>query len=136
MTRAPEHPNRRALLVRLLALLGVVALGATLLATASSAEGDVSLTAVPGRTAAGVATGDVDPGAGARRGLQTGRAQKGYTCNTRRCRAHRPQRRLQGAPVRRPRRATSCAYYDSTLLSPRDVPYNAAPRAPAASCST
>ena len=39
MTRAPEHPNRRALLLRLVALVGVAALGAGLLATTSSAQG-------------------------------------------------------------------------------------------------
>ena len=124
MTRAPEHPNRRALLLRLVALVGVAALGAGLLATTSSAQGDVPLTAVP--------RADCGPGSRPETSIQgrvpagdyrTGRAQKGYTCNTRLVGHHGQS---GGFKVLRyvDRAGHRCAYYDSTLMLPVDVPYN------------
>src|SRR5512139_1672905 len=85
MSNSPVRGTRRAAVVRLVAVVAAVAAGATMMTTSSSAEGDVSLAAVP----------RADCGPGSRpetsiqgrvpaRDYQTGRAEKGYTCNTRR----------------------------------------------------
>ncbi len=116
--------SSRAAVVRLLAVLAVVALGATLLTTASNAEGDVSLAAVP--------RADCGPGSRPETSIQgrvpakdydTGRAQKGYTCNTRQVSHYGGS---GGFKVFRyvDRSGRACAFYDSTLLSPSDVPFN------------
>lgn len=114
----------RAALARLLTVLGVVTLGATLLTSTSHAEGDVSLAATP--------RADCGPGSRPETSIQgrvpardykTGRAQKGYTCNTRLV-SHVGH--SGGFKVLRyvDRSGRTCAYYDSTLLSPSDVPFN------------
>ena len=116
--------GHRARVVRLLAVLAVVALGATLMTSASDAAGDVSLAAVP--------RADCGPGSRPETSIQgrvpardysTGRAQKGYTCNTRQVSHHGGS---GGFKVLRyvDRTGRACAYYDSTLLSPSDVPFN------------
>ena len=94
------------------------------MATSSSAEGDVSLVAVP--------RADCGPGSRPETSIQgrvpakdyqTGRAAKGYTCNTRQV-SHfggsggfKVLRYADGS-------GRVCAYYDSTLLLPSDVPFN------------
>jgi hypothetical protein len=114
----------RAAVVRLLAVLSVVALGGTLLTTTSSAESEPSLAAVP--------RADCGPGSRPETSIQgrvpardyeTGRAQKGYTCNTRKVGHFGGS---GGFKVLRyvDRSGRVCAFYDSTLLSPIDVPYN------------
>jgi hypothetical protein len=124
MTNPPVRRTRRAAAVRLLAVLGLVAAGATLMTTASSAERDASLAAVP--------RADCGPGSRPERSIQgrvpsrdyeTGRAAKGYTCNTRQLSHHGGS---GGFKVLRyaDRSGRVCAYYDSTLLSPSDVPFN------------
>ncbi len=124
MPASPARTSPRAVVVRLLAVLGVVALGATLLSTASNAEGDVSLAAVP--------RADCGPGSRPETSIQgrvpardydTGRAQKGYTCNTRQVSHFGGS---GGFKVFRyvDRSGRACAFYDSTLLSPSDVPFN------------
>ncbi|HSE09270.1 MAG TPA: hypothetical protein VLB29_11450 [Nocardioidaceae bacterium] len=124
MTLPPTSHLRRATVVRLLAVAATVALGATLLTTASSAEGEPSLAAVP--------RADCGPGSRPETSIQgrvpardyrTGRAQKGYTCNTRQVSHHGGS---GGFKVLRyvDRTGRACAYYDSTLLSPIDVPFN------------
>ncbi len=121
---APAPSRRRMTVVRLLAVAATVALGATLLTTASSAEGEPSLAAVP--------RAECGPGSRPETSIQgrvpakdyeTGRAQKGYTCNTRQVSHHGGS---GGFKVLRyvDRTGRACAYYDSTLLSPIDVPFN------------
>src|SRR5512139_1061682 len=124
MPTSTPTTSSRAAVVRLLAVLAVVTLGATLLTTASNAEGDVSLAAVP--------RADCGPGSRPETSIQgrvpakdydTGRAQKGYTCNTRQVSHYGGS---GGFKVFRyvDRSGRACAFYDSTLLSPSDVPFN------------
>ncbi len=124
MTSRTTRSDRRPHVVRLLAVLAVVALGATLMASTSNAKGDVSLAAVP--------RADCGPGSRPETSIQgrvpahdydTGRAQKGYTCNTRQVSHHGGS---GGFKVLRyaDRSGRACAYYDSTLLAPSDVPFN------------
>jgi hypothetical protein len=84
MNPAASRSPRRAAVVRLLAAVGTITLGATLLTGTSSAESEPSLAAVP--------RADCGPGSRPETSIQgrvpardyeTGRAQKGYTCNTR-----------------------------------------------------
>ncbi len=124
LARRNARVRPRAAVVRLLAVVGVVALGGTLATTSSSAEGDVSLAAVP--------RADCGPGSRPETSIQgrvpahdydSGRAQRGYTCNTARV-GHFGN--SGGFKVLRyvDRKGHVCAFYDSTLLSPIDVPYN------------
>ena len=73
----------------------------------------------PGRQA-----GDEHPGPGAASDYTSGRAAQGYQCNTRQV-AH--QGTTGGFKVLRYRDSKGhvCAFYDSTLLFPKDVLYNA-----------
>ncbi|HEU4514843.1 MAG TPA: hypothetical protein VFR87_17165 [Nocardioidaceae bacterium] len=124
MTPDPSRSPRRAAVVRLLAAVGTLTLGASLLAGTSSAESEPSLAAVP--------RADCGPGSRPETSIQgrvpakdyeTGRAQKGYTCNTRQV-GH--QGGSGGFKVLRyvDRSGRACAYYDTTLLAPIDVAYN------------
>ncbi len=124
MTRSPVRRARRIAVVRLLAVCGVVALGATLLTTTSNAEGDVSLAAVP--------RADCGPGSRPETSIQgrvpardyeTGRAAKGYICNTKQV-SHFGN--TGGFKVFRyvDRKGRACAFYDSTPMFPVDLPYN------------
>jgi hypothetical protein len=124
MNPAVSRSPRRAAVVRLLATVGTIALGATLLTGTSSAESEPSLAAVP--------RADCGPGSRPETSIQgrvpakdyeTGRAQKGYTCNTRQVGHHGGS---GGFKVLRyvDRTGRACAYYDSTLLAPIDVAYN------------
>jgi hypothetical protein len=120
----PARHRPRAAALRLLAVTGVIALGATLLSTASNAEGEPSLAAVP--------RADCGPGSRPETSIQgrvpakdyeTGRARRGYTCNTRQVSHHGGS---GGFKVLRyiDRAGHTCAFYDSTLLLPSDVPFN------------
>ncbi|MGH3331852.1 MAG: hypothetical protein ACRDPJ_11190 [Nocardioidaceae bacterium] len=124
MTRSRVRRTRRIAVVRLLAVCGVVALGATLLTTTSNAEGDVSLAAVP--------RADCGPGSRPETAIQgrvpardyeTGRAAQGYICNTKQV-SHFGD--TGGFKVFRyvDRKGRACAFYDSTPLFPVDVQYN------------
>ena len=87
--RKPSRPGRRTRVVRLLAVLGVVGVGATLMTTASNAEGEPSLAAVPrAHCGPGSRPETSIQGRVPARDYKTGRAQKGYTCNTRQVSHH------------------------------------------------
>lgn len=116
--------SRRAIVVRLVSLTAVAVLVGAFLTVSSNAEGEPSLAAVP--------RADCGPGSKPETGIQgrvpsrdysSGRAQKGYTCNTREV-GHFGN--SGGFKVLRyvDRSGRVCAYYDSTLLLPVDVPYN------------
>ncbi|HEX6878439.1 MAG TPA: hypothetical protein VF165_22470 [Nocardioidaceae bacterium] len=124
MTTSPARSTRRAAVVRLVAVVAAVAAGATIMTTSSSAEGDASLAAVP--------RADCGPGARPETSIQgrvpardyrTGRAEKGYTCNTRQVGHFGGS---GGFKVFRyvDRSGRACAFYDTTSFFPSDVPFN------------
>jgi hypothetical protein len=124
MIENTERRNRRPAVLRLVAVTGLVAVIATVLVNASSAKDEPSLSAVP-RAHCG-------PGSRPESGIQgrvptrdykTGRAQKGYTCNTRKV-SHFGH--SGGFKVFRyvDNAGHVCGFYDSTLLLPTDLPYN------------
>lgn len=124
MTHPPAARARRAAAVRLLAVLAAVAAGATLMTTASNAQGDVSLAAVPrAHCGPGSRPETSIQGRVPARDYRTGRAAKGYTCNTMQV-SHAGN--SGGFKVFRyvDPAGHVCAFYDSTLLSPSDVPFN------------
>ena len=117
--------SRRAVAVRLISLCAAAGLIAGALTMTSSAETEPSLAAVPradcgpGSRPETAAQGRVPS-----RDYRSGRAARGYTCNTKQVGRFGDSGGFkvfryvdQGGRV--------CAYYDSTLLVGTDVPYNA-----------
>jgi hypothetical protein len=109
---------RRLGLVAVTVAIGLVGLGTTGVLSASGAE---RVTATPRADCGPGSRPETDiQGRVPARDYASGRAARGYTCNTRQV-AH--QGRSGGFKVLRytDRHGRTCAYYDSTLLFPRDL---------------
>jgi hypothetical protein len=109
---------RRLALVACVLLVGLVGLGTTGLLSASGAE---QVSATPAAHCGPGSRPETDiQGRVPSRDYDSGRAAKGYTCNTRLV-AHEGQ--SGGFKVLRytDRHGRTCAYYDSTLIFPRDL---------------
>ena len=124
MTRTDPGTIRRAVVGRVAYLTAIAALIGFGLTVSSSAEGEPSLAAVPrAKCGPGSKPETAIQGRAPARDYRSGRAQRGYTCNTREV-GHFGN--SGGFKVLRyvDRAGRVCAYYDSTLLLPVDVPYN------------
>jgi len=116
--------HTRAAVVRTAAVLALVVLGAVALVGASTASDEPSLAPVPRAHCGPGSLPETDiQGRVPSRDYTSGRARKGYTCNTRQV-SHFGH--SGGFKVLRyvDRAGHTCAFYDSTLMFPTDLPYN------------
>ncbi len=116
--------HTRSALMRLAAVAGLVGLLGTLLVATSDAVDEPTLAPVPQAKCGVGSRPETDiQGRVPRRDYVSGRAAKGYTCNTTRVSRFG---RSGGFKVFRyvDRAGRTCAYYDSTLMFPTDAPYN------------
>lgn len=116
--------NRRQAAVRLAAVGVLVVLVGGLLVAGSSAVDEPSFAAVPEARCGSGARPETDiQGRVPNRDYESGRAAKGYRCNTRKV-SHFGS--SGGFKVFRYVDSTgrTCAFYDSTLMFPTDLPYN------------
>ena len=118
----PGSRTGRGPLLRLAAVGGLVALIGGLLVTTSTAQDEPTLAAVPEARCGPGSRPETDiQGRVPKRDYDSGRAAKGYTCNARKVAHHGSS---GGFKVFRYVDAAGhvCAFYDSTLLFPTDVP--------------
>ena len=116
--------SRRAPLLRLATVGASVVLLGGLMTTISTAQDEPSLAPVPEARCGPGSRPETDiQGRVPTRDYESGRAAKGYTCNTRKLARFGNS---GGFKVFRyvDRAGHVCAYYDSTLMFPTDVPYN------------
>jgi hypothetical protein len=119
-----DRTGRRRHLVRLGAVSALVVLAGGLVAAGSSAVDEPSLAAVPKAKCGPGSRPETDiQGRVPTRDYDSGRAAKGYTCNARQVAHHGHSGGFKVFSYVDPAGHT-CAFYDSTLLFPTDVPYN------------
>jgi hypothetical protein len=121
---SPERTRRRRHLARLGGVSALVLLAGGLVAAGSSAVDEPSLAAVPEATCGTGSRPETDiQGRVPKRDYDSGRAAKGYSCNARKVAHHGSSGGFKVFRYVDPAGHT-CAFYDSTLLFPTDVPYN------------
>jgi hypothetical protein len=130
LVTAPSQPTRRArALIGRLVLTGVVVAGGAALvpglsSSSTSARDEPPLRPTPQiRCNEGSRTETSIQGRVPRRDYASGRAARGYTCNTRQVSRSGASGGFKTHHYR-DRAGRSCVFYDSTRMAPTDLPYN------------